>query len=38
VIDTFSTSRLSDNVPRISDTPPPSDRITFTAAQVQIPN
>jgi 3HB-oligomer hydrolase (3HBOH) len=28
----------ADNVPRISDTPPPSDRITFTAAQVQIPN
>jgi hydroxybutyrate-dimer hydrolase len=28
----------TDNVPRISDTPPPEDRITFSAAQVRIPN
>jgi len=28
----------ADNVPRISDTPPPGDRITFSAAQVRIPN
>jgi len=26
------------DVPRISDTPPPGDRITFDAAQVRIPN
>jgi hydroxybutyrate-dimer hydrolase len=28
----------ADNVPRISDAPPPGDRITFSAAQVRIPN
>jgi len=28
----------ADNVPRISDAPPPGDRITFGAAQVRIPN
>jgi hypothetical protein len=28
----------TDNVPRISDTPPPGNRITFGAAQVRIPN
>jgi len=28
----------AENVPRINDTPPPGDRITFRAAQVRIPN
>jgi len=28
----------ADNVPSISDTPPPGDRITFGTAQVRIPN
>jgi hydroxybutyrate-dimer hydrolase len=27
-----------NNVPPISDTPPPGDRITFGAEQVRIPN